>query len=273
MIRVLVMIAIAGFVLSIATISAAVAIGGPDLIARGGWALASGGWDDGHWNWGRHHGRDVRFAGDGPQSSRTLTWSGADSLNIDLPADVRYIQQAGPGSVVVTGPTEAVNKVIVRGDSIRYLHGYQYHHPKLIVVVRAPGISSFDVNGRNTLSIEGYHQDHLRLDISGDADVNATGETDDVDLDISGNSDVDLGALKAKGAEVDISGSADVTLAPTEWAKLDVSGAGDVRLLTHPGRLETDVSGAGRVRQEEPSASPSPPPSPSPSPSPKSSKL
>ena len=279
MIRVLVMIAVAGFVLSIATISAAVAIGGPDVIARGGWALAQGDWDNDHWNWDddRHNGRDVRGSGEGPQTTRTLTWSGADRLDIDLPADVRYIQEAGASSVTVTGPSGAVDRVIVRGDSIRYQNGHRHHYPKLIIVVRAPGVESFDVSGRNTLTIEGYRQDRLQLDISGDADVTATGEADEIELDISGNSDVDLGALKAKGANVDISGAADVTIAPTEWAKLDVSGMGDVRLLTHPGRLETDVSGAGRVRQEESSVTPSPTPSPSPStspsPSPKSSKL
>ena len=37
MIRVLFMIAIAGFVLSVASLSAAVALGGPDFVAKGGW--------------------------------------------------------------------------------------------------------------------------------------------------------------------------------------------------------------------------------------------
>ncbi|RAK68751.1 GIN domain-containing protein [Phenylobacterium kunshanense] len=273
MIRVLLMIAVAGFVLSVGALSAAVAIGGPDAIARGGWWLADGRWS-GHneWSWDSdHHDTDS-----GPQVTRTLEWTGADSLDVNLPADVRYIQTDGPASVTVTGPERAVQRVVVRGDSIRYRHR---HHmgsgPKLTIVVRAPAISSFDVSGRSSLAIEGYRQDSLRIEVSGEAEVEAAGEAQEVNLDISGRGDVDLAALKTRGAVVDISGAGDATVAPTEWARLEISGMGDVRLLTRPARLETDISGAGRVREESPqgpSEEPSSTPA-TPSPSPKSSKL
>lgn len=271
MIRVLFMIAIAGFVLSLATLSAAVAIGGPEAIARGGWKVASGNWGD--WDWGDGHGRwEGEWDADmGAQTTRTLDWSGADRLDLDLAADVRYIQSEGPASVVVTGPARAVERVMVRGDSIRYEHGRSHRHGKLTIVVRAPAVTSFDISGRNTLTIEGYRQDRLKLDVSGDAEVTASGDTDLIELDMSGSGEVDLGALKAKGANVDMSGAAEAIIAPTDWAKLDISGTGDVRMLTSPGRLETDVSGAGRITQGGPAPSPSP--SPPPAPSPKSDKL
>ena len=265
MIRVLLMIAVAGFVLSVGALSAAVAIGGPDAIARGGWKLAEGHWS-GDWDWSDDdRGRSDDDAG--PEATRMLEWSGADSLEIDLPADVRYVQSDGPASVTVTGPERAIQGVVVRGDSIRYQHRHHMGYgPKLTVVVRAPAVSSFDVSGRSSLVIEGYRQDRLRIEVSGEAEVEATGETQEVNLDISGRGDVDLGALKTRGAVVDISGAGDATVAPTEWAKLEISGMGDVRLLTRPARLETDISGAGRVREEgsdegsqAPSATPSPP--------------
>jgi len=281
MIRVLFMIAIAGFVLSVATLSAAVAIGGPDAVANGGWKVLSGRWGDwdtnARWDWdteaswGAGAGRGEM----GPQATRTLAWSGAEGLEIDLPADVRYVQQAGPATVVVTGPQRAIDDVAVRGDSIRYERHGAHWRPKLSIVVTAPNISRFEVSGDNRLAIEGYRQKSLRLHVSGVAEVSAAGEAEDVDLDISGKGEADLAALKTKGAKVDLSGAGEATIAPTDWAKLDISGAGDVRLLTTPPQLETDISGAGRVRHGEPSASPSPSPStsPSPSPSPKSDKL
>lgn len=274
MIRVLLMIAVAGFVLCVGALSAAVAIGGPDIIARGGWNLADGRWD-GDWDWNDHDRRN--WEGDtGPQTTRTLEWSGADSLEIDLPADVRYVQSDGPASVVVTGPEGAVQRVVINGDSLRYERRHRHWHgQKLSIVVRAPAVESFDISGRSTLVIENYRRDRLRLDVSGAAEVTGSGETGEVSLDIAGQGDVDLGELKTRGADVDISGAGDAILAPTEWAKLDISGMGDVRLLTRPARLETDISGAGRVREDAPEVSPSPSPSPSasPSPSPKSSKL
>jgi hypothetical protein len=170
--------------------------------------------------------------------------------------------------VVVTGPQGALDQI--QGDSIRYDRGFRhFHYPKLSIVVRAPNVSTFDISGVNSLQIEGYQQSRLQLQVSGDSDVKASGQADELNLDISGSGDADLGELKLKGADVDISGAADVTIAPTDWARLDVSGMGDVRLLTRPAKLETDISGAGKIRQDDgASRSPSPTPSPSPSPSP-----
>jgi hypothetical protein len=274
MIRVLSMIAVAGFILSLATISAAFAIGGPDLVARGGWSLLS--WDDGDWHWGdghRHFRRHGYWEGEsGPQKSRTLAWSGARGLDVDLPADIRYVQADGPATVTVTGPESAVDRVVIRGSSIRYEGGRHHWGSRLSILVRAPNIDSFDLSGDNHLAIEGYNQDSLNIDVSGAGEVTAEGRVKTIAIDVSGSGDVDLGRLKAEGADVEISGAGDVTIAPTEWAKLDVSGMGDVRLLTHPPKLDTDVSGAGRVRQEEPNASPSPPPTPPAPPSPPKKK-
>ena len=275
MIRVLTMIAVAGFILSVATFAAAVAIGGPDAIARGGWKLASGHWGDGDWERGDRHGRrhrdDWASADQGPQVTRTLEWSGAESLDIELRADVTYIQAPGPGSVVITGPQRAVERVVVSGEKLRYRQGHAGGAPRLTIVVRAPGVRAFDISGNSHLEIEGYRQDSLSLDVSGSADLVARGETGDIALDISGSGDVDLGGLKARGADVDISGSADAIIAPTDWAQLEVSGMGDVRLLTNPPRLEAEVSGSGRVRQGE--ANPPPTPSPPASPAAKGQKL
>ncbi|MFZ5721902.1 MAG: GIN domain-containing protein [Pseudomonadota bacterium] len=276
MIRVLLMITVAGFVLSIAALSAAVAIGGPDAIARGGWHVAGGRigdhWD---WRWDEDDWTDGKGWG-GPRETRTVPWSGAGRLDIELAADVRYVQSAdGPGVVEITGPARAIEDVVVRGDTIDY--GRRHHrHRKLDIVIRAPGISRFDLSGGNTLRIENYRQDRLRLNVSGSGEVTAEGQADEVEVDLSGSAEADLGDLRARGARVDVSGSADAIVAPTDWAELEISGAGDVSLLTNPPRLESDISGAGRVRRVErasPSPSPSPSASPTPSPAPQSPKL
>ena len=265
MIRVLIMIAVVGFFLSIATLTASVAIGGPDAITRGGWHWADGGsWKGKHWGWDDDESPMIA-TNLGPQTTRTLEWSGADRLDVDLAADVRYIQSAGPASVVVTGPQKAVEQVIVRGDSLRYeRHNRHSHHryPTLTIIVRAPNITSFDLSGRNTLSIEDYRQSSLRLDVSGSAEVKATGQADDVQVDLSGSGEANLGALKTKSARVEISGSADAVIAPTERADLDISGSGDVELLSNPKSVETDISGSGRVRQGAPGSVVPAPPSP-----------
>lgn len=264
MIRVLLMIAVAGFVLSVGAISAAVALGGPDFVAHGGWKFAGH-----HGPWGWDDDDDDGSDRWGDSATRNLAWSGSTSLDLDLTADVRYVQAPGPATVTITGPERLVDHVIVRDETIKYEdRGHRSHRTRLQILVSAPNISSFDISGRNKLTIEGYRQPSLRLNVSGSADINAAGETDALILDMSGSGDAELGALKTRGAEVDISGSADATIAPTDWAKVDISGRGDVRLLTRPAKLETDISGSGRIRQGEeasPTASPSPTPSASPS--------
>lgn len=251
MIRVLTMIAVAGFVLSVASLSAAVALGGPDVISRGSWGFVEG---ERNWGWHNGHGHGGAWAKMdlGKPATRSLAWSGAKRLDIDLPADVRYIQQDGAATVELTGPEAALARVEINGDSIAYAHGFDWNGPRLTIVIRAPDIHAFDISGRNTLKIEGYRQPSVDIEASGQSDVKAEGQADELTLDASGASHVDLAGLKARSAEAEVSGGADTTLAPTERAKLDVSGGAEVNLLTTPRSLETNISGGGRLRNPAP---------------------
>lgn len=272
MIRVLVMIAVAGFLLSIVSLSTAAAIGGPELIARGGWNWASGhGWD-----WDSHSRRHVRrhesWSDAGPEQTRTFTWSGGKRLEVDVDADVTYTQAPGPAKLVITGPSGALDRLRIRDGRIETDNGFG-DYGRLRIVLSAPDVQSFDLNGSGELTIQDYRQDSLELDISGSSEVLARGEARKVDIDMSGSASADLGGLKADGAKVDISGSGEATVAPTEWAELDISGSGDITLLSHPRKLQTEISGSGSIHQGDErnsgaaasgssAASPAPAPSP-----------
>src|SRR5438309_526461 len=110
MIRVLVMIAVAGFFVSLVTLSTAVGLGGPDIFEHVAW----GGFNHGHWlfdddEWNGRHDRGDRDRG--AQSSRDLTWSGGDSLDVDVAADVHYTQAPGAPKITVSGPERLVSQV------------------------------------------------------------------------------------------------------------------------------------------------------------------
>lgn len=257
MIRVLVLIAVAGFFVSLVTLSAALAIGGPQVLAHAGWGWGRHEWVFGHTRFFDDHDHD--HGDNGPQTTRDLAWSGGDALDVDVPADVRYAQ--GPAAkITVTGPQRAVADLEVSGGHIRFAHGFRHHwDDDLTIVVTAPAVTRFGLSGSGALAIAGYKQDRLDLDISGDADVKVAGETGSLRLSVSGSGDADLSALKTRSATVEIDGSGDATLAPTEDARIDISGSGDVTLLTHPPKLESNISGSGSVRQEDP-ASPAPAP-------------
>lgn len=256
MIRVLVMIAVTGFLVSVVTLSTAVAIGGPDLLAHAAWGHWSG---DNTWSWSDHHHRWNHRGGrdEGPQTTREMAWTGGDSLEIDVPAEVTYTQAPGPGKLTVTGPKDAVDALEIDGGQLRF-SGDRHHWADLTIAMTAPAVTRFDLHGSSKLAIEGYKQDKLNLDVSGNADVSAKGEAKSLELTIAGSADTDLSGLKLENADVDITGAGEATLAPTGSANLNISGSGDVTLLTRPARLESNVTGSGSVHQKD-AATPSPP--------------
>jgi hypothetical protein len=249
MIRVLTMIAVAGFLVSAVTLSVAVGLTGPQNIMNGAWSFGPNGWGGhwqghNHWSWSRDEDRN-----DGPQTTRDIAWRGGDTLSIDLDAEVQYAQAPGPAKVTVTGPQSTVADVEIQNGEIRYKDD-DSHDARLSIVVTAPSVTKFVMESSGKLAIADYRQDKLGLDLQGDADVTATGEAQAVDLSISGSANADLGAVKAKTAKVNIEGSGDATLAPTDAADITIAGSGDVSLLTRPARLQSNVSGSGHIRQQ-----------------------
>jgi hypothetical protein len=259
MIRVLILIAATGFLVSVIALSSAFAIVGPDAISHGAWSFGR----HNDWNWDDDdHGRPGRnwTSGSGPQTTREIAWSGGDLLEIDVPADVRFTQAPGPGKLVITGPQGSVERVEVEDGRIHFDRRV-HNGGRMTIVMSAPDVSRFDIGGANRLTIEGYSKDRLEVELSGSSEVTAKGVAKTVELDIGGSGEADLGGVAAEGADVDISGSGEAIIAPKDWATLDISGSGEVHLLTNPPRLETDISGSGRIRQGQRPASvaPSPP--------------
>lgn len=256
MIRPLLIIAGAGLVLATASLGGAFALGGRDM-ARNGWS----------WTFDTdEHGNTsvIRRAGPaedlGPDTVRTVAFTGGEGLELELSADVTYVQ--GPAAtVVITGPKTVVDRVRVEGGRLSLEDGTDrltlaMEHgglrawadsERLKIVVTAPGVRRFDIEGSSDLSIRNYDQDEMSLDISGSGEVTATGRTRILTLDISGSGEAHLGGLETTDAEVDISGSGEARIAPTGAANVSISGSGDVDLATRPTTLRQNISGSGEV--------------------------
>lgn len=258
MIRTLFIIALAGLVLATAAIGGAFALGGRDL-ARHGWA----------WTFQDGDGDTVSFEReDGTQAAevtRTLAWSGGQTLNVDLSADVDYVQGDTAG-VTITGPAHLVEKVGLVGNRLTWVRdGDGPDHERIIfggrdggwgisvqseavrIVVTAPNINRFDLESSADLTLTNYDQDTLAVDISGSGDVRAGGRTRALELDISGSGDADLSDLVTTDANVAIAGSGDARVAPTGRADITISGSGDVDVTTRPTTVNQNVSGSGDV--------------------------
>lgn len=246
MIRTLLIITGASLVLCVATLSGAAALGGNDL-ARHGWT----------WTF-REDGEDhtVHFerGDDSPAVTRNLAWTGGDTLAIEIPGDVTYVQGDTP-SVVVTGRKSLVDRVnLIDGrltwdredDSDHVVFGWS-NHRRLTVVITAPSVKAFDLESSADLSIRAYDQPTFALTVSGSGDVDAAGQTQTATIDIRGSGDSDLSALRTTDASVDTSGSGDVSVAPTGKADISISGSGDVDVTTRPTTVTQNVSGSGDI--------------------------
>jgi hypothetical protein len=267
MTRTLVLIAFAGFILAVACIAGALALGGE--------ALANHHWGR-HWvvNWGDHHGRwtgdmkvnDSNSTADGATATREIVWTGGDRIEFDVPADVQYTQSPGPAKLVITGPKDQVDRVELSGDHLQSNDDDDFDGGRIAVTMTAPDVRHFAINGDNSLTIDGYNQDDFSVDVSGNGKVSAKGKTRAAKLDISGNGDIDLSGLAAQSADAQISGSGRASMAPTDEANVSISGSGEIDLLTHPAKLSSDVSGSGRIVEGGPPATPATPTPPSPPP-------
>lgn len=251
MIRVLAMISVAGLILSVVCLSIAISLAGPEFVTRGAWTWVGPfshhhgrHWEE-HWD-GRWSDRGDRR--DGAAASRDLAWSGGETLDVGLPAEVRFTQGAGPAKLVVRGPQEVISHVRVDHGRIDF-DTPSVDADDIVVELTAPKVTRFVVSGSGRLAIHDYKQDALAVRITGDGHVTADGAAKTAAVDISGAGEADLASLALDGADVVISGAGDARLGPKSWAKLNLSGSGDVELLSRPRRLESQVSGSGRVEQ------------------------
>lgn len=178
-----------------------------------------------------------------PAVTREIAWDGSESLVVDLPADVRFVQSAGPGKVVITGAPRTVETFRADGGVLR---DERWHTGKsLQIVVYAPKITRFAVKGGDHLTIEGFDNPELHIEATGRAEITAAGRATRLKLQLQGSGWADLSGLATDGAEVSVSGARHALIAPASWATL--SGNGTVVLLTNPPKLETNFGDSGRV--------------------------
>ena len=254
MIRVLLLIAVAGFFVGVAALGGAAALGGPEL-AKHNWNWWVD-WDD-HPHGRFERGRDWQperpaepQREESSEAVRELAWDGSTRALFDLPASIEFVQAAGPGKVTITGPKALVDQVRLSGGRLS-LDKSPPEYVRLRVVMSAPSFTEFEIGGDDRLEIRDYKQDRLAISASGSAEVLASGTARDLSLDLSGSGEADLADLASETAKAEVSGAAEAVIAPREAADLDISGSASVRLMTRPKRLQTDVTGAGSIIFED----------------------
>lgn len=263
MIRNLTIIAVASFVLAVACLGTAFAIGGRQMITQGGWSFPANIHiedDDGRVTIRRNG--DVTIEDHGPNTSRQIAWTGGDTLRVDLPARVIFTQGDKAG-VTVEGPQGLVRRVVLTDGRLHFDgdgegRGFRLDHggvrmfansDDLVIRVTAPGVRDFVLNGSGDLDIQSYDQPELALTLNGSGEAYASGKTGKVDLRIAGSGEAELTALTITDAKVAIAGSGEAKLGPKGEADVHIAGSGDVTLTEHPASLSKSIAGSGDINE------------------------
>jgi hypothetical protein len=195
---------------------------------------------------------NVNDSGSTEMITREIPWDGSAKASLGLPAVMRYVQAPGPGKIVARGPHRSVSTLRVSDGTI---HDTLLRTGAVLeITLTAPSVSSFYLNGRSRLSIEGYDQGSLTLYTEGEAAVDASGRASDVRIFMQGDGAINLARLGVEALDGDINGAGTVVAAPTQRAKLDVSGMASAVLLTRPADLKTHLEEGGRVIDASPAS-------------------
>jgi hypothetical protein len=117
----------------------------------------------------------------------------------------------------------------------------------IIYRVTVMDLSQVEVNGSATVVAEGLDQEQLEVEVSGSADVTLSGEVADITVSISGSGDYDGEDLINAKTTLEISGSGNAVVNASEELDVDISGSGDVTYLGDP-KVSQSVSGSGSVQ-------------------------
>jgi hypothetical protein len=247
MIRVLVIIAVAGFLLSVVCIGGAVGLAG-QAIAQGKvdpkWTNGQGWFPDSD-----GAGPVVELNGSGVQGTRQVAWNGDDSLTINVPSEVTYTEGSNAG-VTLTGPSNLIERIEVDDGriSLRGVRSRNYRgNGNIKIAVVAPHVSRFEFNGAQKVQIRDYSQDDMRIQVNGASEVKGYGHAKSLDVELNGASKVDMEGLKLENAKVQMNGASDVTAGPTESADVEINGVGQATLLGQPKSLNREIHGLGSV--------------------------
>lgn len=200
-----------------------------------------------------------------PDISKTIAWSGGDSLSIDVPGEVSYVQgdQAG---IQITGPKDIVDSIRFADGRLtmisddRHDRGYirwsgssirvWSESENLRIVVTAPSVTTFETGDNGVLRVRGYDQPTLMVTTQGEGRINVEGRTDKATVAVNGDGDINLSRLLLDEAAVTVTGRGDVSVGPTARADIDISGHGDVTLTRNPSQVNQTITGWGEVEFE-----------------------
>lgn len=173
--------------------------------------------------------------------TREIAWDGSESMTVDVPADVEYHQEPGPGRRIATGRLRSIDTLAVTGGHIH--DGLLRTGARLRIVASAPNVKAFSLKGSDKLTIESLDQERLTISMPGSSALRASGRAARIG-----------GAARGREREAGDERLDGARIAASERAELFMTGSTEVKPLSAPVDLVKRLDGNARVIQESPAA-------------------
>lgn len=141
-------------------------------------------------------------------------------------------------SVFITIPVDEIDKIRLSGSG-------NFVGKKTL---KMNGLD-IQVSGSRNIDLT-LEADNVSVQTSGSSNIQLNGRTEEIKVQSSGSSNVKAFDLEADEATFELSGSSDVEITVNESLVSRVSGSGHIRYHGNPEKVDSNISGSGRVSKE-----------------------
>lgn len=193
----------------------------------------------------------------GSGSITTTTRNTESFSGIDVSGSGRVFISYGPEiSVSLKGYSNLIPHYVTDvSNGVIHLHyddNTNVTNDNLEVYLTMPTFTSINISGSADIKATGDFEDNNSLFISssGNGTINiSTLTTNNYTIRSSGNSEINTLNVSCNGADIDVSGSSTISLSVSEKLNVRISGSGKVSYKGDPLEVTSDISGSGSLEK------------------------
>ena len=179
----------------------------------------------------------VSHKGSGVITSKNITTSSFNKIDIDIPANVT-IDRADKKKISVKTDKNIIEKIkiYVKQNTLFIRTKGSFQSSKGIdIILTNPHLNRLTIDGASTIKLNGFNEEKFTLTLDGASDVSFhNGNFDNFSIKADGSYGVDLTNVNIKEAKVKAEGSGDIKLNVSNYLQVDLKDTVEVKYLGHP---------------------------------------
>jgi hypothetical protein len=194
--------------------------------------------------------------GEGPVTTDSRSVSSFHAVEANGEVDVE-VHPSATNRVVVTGYHNLVPVYRTRVQEGRLVLEFEdsywnVRNNNIKVDVYAEELTDVRINGSGDTYVEaGVKGENMNAEINGSGNITIGDNSyQDMTLNVNGSGDIDARSARTETADADISGSGNIRLTVHNYLNARISGSGTIDYWGHPERVDTEVTGSGRIRKQ-----------------------